>query len=401
MSSWTWRQYAVFRALFGTYLLVHFIHLLPWSAELFSDAGMLPTASDSPLIGVFPNLLALADSPGVVAGLIGSGVCAAVLLMVGRFDRFAAAWLWFLLACLFGRNPLIANPSLPVVGWMLLFHALLPRQPKSTADAEFPQLFVVAAWVLLAVAYSYSGWTKLMSEAWVQGETIRFVLENPLARDTWIREFLLATPTWALQSLTLGILWLELLFAPLALVRRLRPWLWVGMLIVQMGFLVLLNFADLTTPILLIHLLTFSPKWLPARAGAEGSRIFYDGDCGLCHGSIRFVLDEDRAAAFRYAPMQGVTARKRFPEIAAQDGFESIIVVSPDGMLREKFSAIRYVLDSLGGLWRVAAWLLRLVPIGLGNLGYTLVAKSRQRWLRAPDSLCPIVPGHLAARFET
>ena len=44
-SEWTWNQYAVFRVLLGSYLTVHFAHLLPWGVELFSSEGMLATMS--------------------------------------------------------------------------------------------------------------------------------------------------------------------------------------------------------------------------------------------------------------------------------------------------------------------------------------------------------------------
>jgi len=49
-NGWTGGQHSVFRALFGLYLLIHFVGLLPWSSELFSNRGVLPDASASPLI---------------------------------------------------------------------------------------------------------------------------------------------------------------------------------------------------------------------------------------------------------------------------------------------------------------------------------------------------------------
>lgn len=403
--TWSWRQYAVYRVLFGAYLLVHFLHLLPWGPELFSRNGMLPDASASPLIGVFPNLLGWVDTPAGVTTLLASGVIAALLLIAGRFDRLAAVWTWFLLACLFGRNPLIANPSLPVVGWLLLFHALLPNKrahwepPQAGTASHLPDSYFVMAWFLLAVAYSYSGWTKFFSDAWVQGETVRWVLLNPLARDHWLREFLLATPPSVLETVTTGVLVLELLFAPLALIRRARPWIWTGMLFVQFGFLVLLNFADLTFPMLLLHLLTFDPRWLPSRAAAEGATIYYDGQCGLCHAWVRFVLAEDHAARFRFAPMQSQAALEAVPDVARGGDYETFVVQTADGQRLEKFAAARFLLRSLGGLWGVLAYLALLVPVPLGNAAYDLVARNRRRWFQQPDSLCPLLPPPLSARF--
>ena len=128
-NGWTGGQYSVFRALFGTYLFVHFAQLVPWGAELFSCRGVLPEAGASPVLHLFPNVLAVADTPAVVTGLLLAGAGLSVLLALGRYDRAAAVGLWYVWACLFGRNPLIANPSIPFVGWMLLAHACLPAAP--------------------------------------------------------------------------------------------------------------------------------------------------------------------------------------------------------------------------------------------------------------------------------
>src|SRR5437868_4542403 len=115
-NGWTGGQYSLFRAIFGTYLLVHFVHLVPWGAELFSSNGVLPEAGDSPIIrfvSYFPNVLALWDGPAFVTGLLVVAAGLSVLLVIGRYDRGAAVALWYVWACLFGRNPLIANPGLP------------------------------------------------------------------------------------------------------------------------------------------------------------------------------------------------------------------------------------------------------------------------------------------------
>ena len=51
-NNWTANQYRLFRVLLGAYLFVHFAQLLPWAGEVFSSAGMLPDAAQSPLFGI-------------------------------------------------------------------------------------------------------------------------------------------------------------------------------------------------------------------------------------------------------------------------------------------------------------------------------------------------------------
>src|SRR5262245_18199010 len=104
-NGWTGGQYSVFRALFGLYLFIHFVHLLPWGREVFSREGILP-ASASPILRLFPNVLALSDGPTTVAILIAVGAVPCIPFALGFHDRSAAILIWYVWACLFGRNPL-------------------------------------------------------------------------------------------------------------------------------------------------------------------------------------------------------------------------------------------------------------------------------------------------------
>lgn len=274
-NGWTGGRYSVFRGLLGLYLVVHFLQLLPWRTEVFSNRGMLPEASASPLYPLFPNVLFLYDAPPVVGALLISGAVLGVLLAIGHRDRLAAIGLWYVWACLLSRNPLISNPSLPFVGWMLLAHACLPRapygslegrrSPAAAADWRFPGEIFAAAWIVMAVAYSYSGLTKLVSPSWVDGSALGQVLLNPLARPTFLRELMLTFPDALLRLATWGALALEIAFAPLALVPRLRPLLWGAMVSMHLGLFALVDFPDLSIGMLLLHGFTFDPGWLSRR----------------------------------------------------------------------------------------------------------------------------------------
>jgi predicted DCC family thiol-disulfide oxidoreductase YuxK len=405
-NGWTGGQYSLFRAPFGAYLFVHFAQLVPWGAELFSSRGVLPRSA-SPLLHLFPNVLALDDSPAVVTALLVVGAALSVPFALGLYDRFAAVALWYVWACLFGRDPLISNPSLPFVGWMLLAHACLPSAPYGSLAARgrtdpaggwrFPQPIFAAAWVVMALGYAYSGYTKLVSPSWVDGTALARVLDNPLARPGLPRELLLGLPPAFLKAATWGALALELGFAPLALFRRLRPWLWAAMLLMHLGLLVLIDFADLSLGMVLLHFFTFDPAWVPPRGA--GGVLFYDGGCGLCHGFVRFALAEDRAAALRFAPLGGDTFRAAVSEAQAAALPASLVLRTADGSLRTRSAAVLGVLAELGGLWRLLAGVGRLVPRPLRDGLYDGVAAARHRLFAPPADSCPLVPKELRARF--
>jgi len=409
-NGWTGGQYSLFRALLGAYLAVHLAMLLPWGTELFSSQGVLPDATLSPLARAFPNVLALHDAPWFVSALLGLGLLASALLALGWRDRIAALFLWYLWACLFGRNPLIANPSLPYVGFVLLAHALLPPAPYGSLAAtgrvdpdggwRMPRGIFLAAWIALAAGYTYSGCNKLVSPSWVDGSAMARVLENPLARPGFVRAALLGLPEGLMRALTWGALALELAFAPLALIRRTRPLAWSAMLAMHLGLIVLIDFADLSLGMVLVHLFTFDPAWIPGRA-AETGRVFYDGSCGLCHRFVRFVLAEDRSgSAFRFAPLQGETFASALPAERRAELPDSVVVSTADGQVLARSTAVIHVMERLGGLWRVLAVLLRIVPRPLRDLGYDLVASVRKRIFAKPSDACPLAPRSLAARLD-
>lgn len=408
-NGWTGGQYSFFRALLGLYLVIHFMDLLPWAAEVFSSQGMLADGSLSPLIHLFPNIFLLNDAPLFVQGVIVSGMAAAFFFMMGHKDKMAALWALYVLACLFGRNPLIANPALPYLGFMLLAHVFIPSAAygsyaaRGRADLSggwvMPKDVFTAAWIVLALSYTYSGYTKLLSPSWVAGENINYVLSNPLARDYFLRDLLLWLPPVFLKVLTWSVLYIELLFAPLALIPRLRPFLWGLMALIQMGFACLLNFFDLTAVMLLFHLFTFDPAWIKGKVVTGKPVLFYDGQCGLCHAVVRFLLAEDKAGQISLSPLQGKAFSQKIPESQRKGLPDSIVLKLEDGSLHIKSSAVAILLFSLGGLWRPLGHFLWMVPRSWRDFGYSSVGNIRKKLFKTPEGLCPIVSPELRSRF--
>ena len=392
-------HYAIVRVLLGCYLTIHFAHLLPYGAELFSADGVLP-ADLSPLLGIVPNPLAAYDTPAVVLTVLWAGVVSGLLLAAGTFDRAAAVAAATALGWLYARNPLIANPSLPVVGWMLIAHAFTPvgaygawssrGEPERWLAWRYPRAIWFSAWLMLAVAYSYSGYTKLLSPSWVDGTAIQLVLENPLARDHFLRSFMLGLPPIALKLLTWFVLLVELLFVPLCFHRAARMWAWIAMLLVQFGFLVFLNFADLTFPMLLIHMLTFDRRWVENMRPAGSAILFYDGACAFCNGFVRFLLAEDADRRLAYSPLQGATFETAAIDVGDDD---SIVLLTPDGRTLFKSDAAIHCLRLLGGVWLLIGRLLAFLPRRLRDRVYDTVGAVRYRLAgEAAADACLLLP---------
>ena len=408
---WTGGQYSLFRALLGTYALVHFVTLLPWGREIFSNQGVLPDAKASPLAYLFPNFLSVWDSPFAVTLILAMGAILGLFFAAGFHDRHAAIGIWYILACTFGRNPLIANPSLPFIGWMLLAHVFVPAAPYGSwtargrsdpaGDWRMPPAIMTAAWIVMACGYSYSGYTKLISPSWIDGTALARVLDNPLARPGVAREAMLSLPAGVLAGATWGGLALELGFAPLALSRRVRPWIWCLMTLIHLGLIVTIDFAELSVGMLLLHVFTFDPGWVTRRTAAGTDRVFYDGNCGLCARAVRFALAEDaRGDAFRFAPLDSATFLAATTPGERASLPDSMIVKTHDGRLLARSTAVLHMLDRCGGAWRIVAWVASRVPVFLRDAIYVVVARIRHRLFAPPDDVCPLLPERLRARFD-
>ncbi|MEM9865584.1 MAG: hypothetical protein AAF938_28515, partial [Myxococcota bacterium] len=205
------------------------------------------------------------DTPAAAGALVGAGVGASLLLVVDHPARRPAAWLlWFVLACLFARNPLIRNPSLPFVGLLLIAEGM-------GGGAVYRKRVL---WAVLAIGYAYSGLTKLASPSWLDGTAVTAILENPLARPTALRAWLLDLPHGFRAAASYGTLVLEIAFPLLAASKRGRAFAWTAMTGLQLSLLVLIDFADLTWGMLIMHLYVFELRWLgaPLRRWLEGFR---------------------------------------------------------------------------------------------------------------------------------
>lgn len=126
--------------------------------------------------------------------------------------------------------------------------------------------------------------------------------------------------------------------------------------------------------------------------------VFYDGVCGLCDRSVRFLLQRDRRATLRFAPLQGETAWAR-PELPAE--LRSVVFVLRPNTAQEQIffrseAALR-LLDHVGGGWRIVSW-LRLIPRPIRDVVYGFIASRRYRWFGKFDA-CRIPPPEWRARF--
>lgn len=127
---------------------------------------------------------------------------------------------------------------------------------------------------------------------------------------------------------------------------------------------------------------------------ADEPLLLYDGDCGLCHASVRFILKRERAPHFAFAPLGGETARAveaRHPGAIPQKMSTVIVVDGGEVLLRSR--AFFRIARHLRWPWRALA-VFRFLPAFLTDLPYRLIARLRRRIWGTADACSLPSPGH-------
>lgn len=109
--------------------------------------------------------------------------------------------------------------------------------------------------------------------------------------------------------------------------------------------------------------------------------MFFDGVCGLCNHLVDFLIARDHARRLRYGPLQGETFRELEAKHPQLTGIDSLVVAHrlANGTTRLliRSRGALFVIEQLGGGWKVLAQILQIVPAPLADLCYRFVANTR------------------------
>ncbi len=131
--------------------------------------------------------------------------------------------------------------------------------------------------------------------------------------------------------------------------------------------------------------------------------LLYDGVCGLCQHTVRWMLRHDPEGRLLFAAQQQPVAE----EVFARHGLDkeqvnSAVLVShygdPEEALAVRSEAILGCLTVLGGRWALLARVARVIPRGLRDVAYRWLARNRLR-LFGTAELCALPTPAERARF--
>ena len=118
--------------------------------------------------------------------------------------------------------------------------------------------------------------------------------------------------------------------------------------------------------------------------------IYYDGECGLCHMAVKFILKVDSKNKFYFSPLSNFNNNLK--------NIDSIILKSGDKVFYES-QAIIMVFENIDNNWNYLAKVLKIFPINVLDIAYRWVSRNRTKISVKEVSSCPIVPSYYKKRF--
>ncbi|MBP7807745.1 MAG: DUF393 domain-containing protein [Bacteroidia bacterium] len=124
--------------------------------------------------------------------------------------------------------------------------------------------------------------------------------------------------------------------------------------------------------------------------------LFFDGNCGLCNRSVKFVLRKEKKSELIFSALQSEFAKKTLQPFNLEGQLDSMVLLE-NGKIHLQSSAALRVTKYLKGLWPLMMIFI-IVPPFIRNGIYNYVAKNRITWFGTAD-YCEMMTPELRKRF--
>jgi predicted DCC family thiol-disulfide oxidoreductase YuxK len=126
--------------------------------------------------------------------------------------------------------------------------------------------------------------------------------------------------------------------------------------------------------------------------------ILYDGVCVFCSGFVRFVIERDPAARFRFASMQSEAGQQFLAELGLPlDDWDSNVLIE-NGVPYLKSASFLRIVRYLSGPWPRLLAPAHFVPQAVRDWLYDRLARNRYRLFGRRNS-CLVPDPEVRTRF--
>ena len=124
--------------------------------------------------------------------------------------------------------------------------------------------------------------------------------------------------------------------------------------------------------------------------------LFFDGNCGLCNRSVKFVLRKERNNELSFSALQSEFAKKILKENNITENLDTMVLLE-NGKIYLRSSAALRLTKYMKGLWPLMMIFI-VVPPFIRNAVYNYVAKNRITWFGMAN-YCDLMTPELKKRF--
>lgn len=124
--------------------------------------------------------------------------------------------------------------------------------------------------------------------------------------------------------------------------------------------------------------------------------VLFDGTCNFCSDSVKFIIQRDSNALFRFASLQSEIGQALLEKYNVPPAIDSLVLIE-NGQAFVKSTAALKIARSLDGGWKYS-FLLIIIPRPVRNFSYDYFAKHRYRWFGRAES-CMLPTEELKSRF--
>jgi len=122
--------------------------------------------------------------------------------------------------------------------------------------------------------------------------------------------------------------------------------------------------------------------------------VLFDGVCGLCNRSVKFLIRKERKSELVFSPLQSAYGKSLLEKYDIST--DSIVYVHNNKAYTKSGAALRLCLR-LKGLWPLMI-VFMIVPYFIRDFVYDYIAKNRITWFGSAD-YCEVMTEETKKRF--
>lgn len=122
--------------------------------------------------------------------------------------------------------------------------------------------------------------------------------------------------------------------------------------------------------------------------------VLFDGVCGLCNRSVKFLLKKEKSNDLLFSPLQSEFAKNQLNKFNIHT--DSIVYIHNNKAYTKSGAALRLCLR-LKYLWPLMAVFL-IVPPFIRDFVYDFIAKNRITWFGTAE-YCAVIKPEIRIRF--